>query len=288
MSKKYRSINLINKELKIYDDMSITSHYRNLFELICMNRFIWKNLPEGIDVDFIEKYLMREGEIAFIKHESLGYMITHCIGSGLNAYDKPTEYLCFTTNNIVNDYYKSDEIVVIKNNKFSQPTYDFINRYSQNIAEIARTKDLNIKGQKTPFIIKCDENQKLSFQLLYDDIENGKPVIYAKNNIDMNNIEILPTIAPYVADKLQMEKKNEIDECLQFLGINTAIQKKERLITDEVNANNDLVNICLSIFLNTRLNAIENINKKFGTNIELELADYCKNDFIPKGVENNG
>lgn len=289
MSKKNISVNLLNKELNIFDDLSLTVHYRRLFEMICMNRFIWKNLPNGISSEFIEKYLMLDGEIAIINHDLLGLMAVHCIGEGVNSYDMPTRYFCYTTDNLVNEYYDYDskDLVIIRNNILSQPTYEFINRYAQNIAEIARTKDLNIKGQKTPYIIQCNENQKLSFEKILDEIENGKPQIYVKENVDMEGISVFNTLTPFVADKLQLEKKNEIDECLQFLGINTAIQKKERLITDEVNANNDLVNICLSIFMNTRLKGIDEANQKFGCNMEFELADYCKEQFKPKEVIEN-
>ena len=261
------------------DNFYMKAHFYNLFYLICINRFIWNNLPNNIDKDFIERELVNVGELAFINHPTFGFMVTYCMGDYINYYGRPTKYLCWTSNNEICEWFDADEIVVIRNNKLSQNTHDFIDRYASNIAEIQKTKEVNINAQKTPVLISCDESQRMTLKNFYEQYEGNMPVIYGSKAMDINGVKVFKTDAPFLADKLQQVKRDEFNECLTFMGINTTPEKKERLITDEVNANNDMVNICLSIFLNSRKAAIEEINKKFNLNIELDLAEYCKSDY---------
>ena len=72
-------------------------------------------------------------------------------------------------------------------------------------------------------------------------------------------------VAPYVADKLIAYKKEIWNEFLTFLGINNVlVDKKERLVTDEANANNEVVNLNLQSFLIPRQEACKQFNKLFG------------------------
>ena len=63
-----------------------------------------------------------------------------------------------------------------------------------------------------------------------------------------------------------------MNEALTFLGINNAnTDKKERLITDEVRANDEQLYIARQIMLNARKQACDEINKMFGLNIDVEF-----------------
>jgi hypothetical protein len=254
-------------------------------------------MPSHIDIDFIEKELATSGELAFIKHPKYGFQITYCIGEELNMYGRPNKYLCFTPNNVINEYFEAEDIVIIRNNKLSQTSYDFINRYASILAEIQKAKEVNLNAQKTPILIQCDESQRLTMQNIYSQYEGNWPVIFAKKGFDMEGITVLKTEAPYLLDKFQAEKIDNLNECLNFLGIKTVADKKERMIQDEVNANNDLTNICLAMFLNTRLEAVDKINEKWGAElqkdynglIEIQLAEYVKSELQPhiKEVKTN-
>lgn len=269
---------------QIYDNIDNTHntlHYLNLLYLIVINRFRWNNLPENIDRQFIEKELFKNGELAFIRHPAYGFQICYCIGEGVNNYNRPTRYLVWTPNNLINDYYDydSEDLVIIRNNYLSEPSYEFVHNYARYISCITKTKEINLNGQKTPYLIQCSESQLTTMKNMYKKLEEGVPVIYGNSDMDFNKmIQVFPTVAPYLLDKLQQEKFDVINECLTFMGINTTPEKKERLITDEVNANNDMTNICLSIFKNSRDDAIEEINKKFGLNVSIELSEFCKKE----------
>ena len=99
------------------------------------------------------------------------------------------------------------------------------------------------------------------------------PFIFGNKQFDISNkLNVLKTDAPYLIDKLEDHKHEIWNEALTFLGINNAnTDKKERLITSEVESNDDLINYYLNCFYKTRKDACDRINKKYGLNIEISL-----------------
>ena len=86
-------------------------------------------------------------------------------------------------------------------------------------------------------------------------------------------IEVAQLNAPFVADKLQQHKNNLMCELLTLLGLNNTASnnmKKERLLVDEVNVNNDEIKMYLDIELACREYAVKKVNEKFGLNITVE------------------
>lgn len=281
---------LADQILSVSDNNYMKAHFYNLLYMMCISRFIWKNVPNNIDVDFIERELANNGELAFINHPIYGFQVTHCMGDYINMYGRPTKYLCWTANNVINDWFKAEDIVIIKNNKLSQSSRDFIDRYASIIAEIQKVKEVNLNSLKTPIMLECDENEYLTAKNMYAQYEGNEPVIFKKPATKLEeSLKVWKTDAPYLLDKLQTEKMDNFNECLNFMGIKTVSDKKERMFTKEVEANNDLVNICLSMFLSTRLQAIEEINEKFNLNekIEIELAEFCKYEIEEKVIKDN-
>ena len=85
------------------------------------------------------------------------------------------------------------------------------------------------------------------------------------------------TLVPFVADKLQEHKNNLVCELLTILGLNnndSNNMKKERLIVDEVNANNQEIEMYLDTDFKNRQKACEEINAKFGLNITVDKVKY--------------
>ena len=69
-----------------------------------------------------------------------------------------------------------------------------------------------------------------------------------------------------------------MNEALTFLGINNLMEdKKERLISDEANSNNELINLNLETFLIPRQEACEQINKKYGLNVKVKVRSDLEN-----------
>lgn len=138
--------------------------------------------------------------------------------------------------------------------------------FALRLYEAERSCDVNIKAQKTPIMILIDEKQRLTMQQLYNQYNGNQPFIFGdKQNLGDDKLKAISTEAPFVADKLQEYKKEIWNEALTFLGVNNImVDKKERLITDEANSNNELINLNLQSYLAPRQKACKQFNEKFG------------------------
>jgi len=257
---------------KDLNDITFTDYYYRLM-LLARSVFQWDNLPPGINEKWIEKYLYTEGSCVFYKDKTKGFMVAKATESGgLNPYDEPTTLTPYGTGYMGKPLDNYDECVLICNNDCRIPTYMTIQLYAMRLADISRTIDVNINAQKTPVVILCSDKQKLTMKNLFKNITGNEPVIYGDKNLDINGVKSLDIKAPIVFDKLQLQKHAVWNECMTFLGINNANQdKKERLVDDEVQANNQQVEMSAQVMLIAREDACRRINELFGTNMSVKL-----------------
>lgn len=153
--------------------------------------------------------------------------------------------------------------------------------FAYRLYEAERSSDVNIKNQKYPYIILTDDKQLFTLKQMYQKLDGNEPVIFGdKKNINPDNIKTIKTESPFIADKLQEYKKEIFNEALTFLGINNIMtEKKERLISDEANSNNELINLNLQSYLAPRQYACEQFNKKFGlTGTDKEISVRVRSD----------
>jgi len=144
--------------------------------------------------------------------------------------------------------------------------------YAARIAEIERTLDVNVKAQKTPLIIACDDKDILSLKNVYKQIDGNMPAIWVDKNLNLGAIQVLNTNAPFICDKLADYKHDVWADAMTFLGIaNANTDKRERLVTDEVNANNAFVDMNAAYMLQAREMACEEINRLFGLSVSVEV-----------------
>ena len=145
------------------------------------------------------------------------------------------------------------------------PTCSTIELYAKRLAEAQRTADVNINAQKTPILVLTDKNQELSLRNMYAQYEGNSPVIYGdKNLLDVNALKVLKTDAPFIANDIRAYMKEIWNDFLTFLGISNLDEKRERLITNETDSNNELVNMNMQSYLIPRKQACKEFNDKFG------------------------
>jgi len=274
MSYDLLSYKSVDKRL---NDITYTNYYYRLM-LIARSLFKWNNLPNKIDEKWIERYLFSEGACVFFKHPDLGFMVTKFAEDGkLNYYDEPTKVRAYATDFESVELNNNVNSIIIRNNDDMIPTYPTIQIYSAKLTNIERTIDTNLSAQKMPFVITCSDKQRLSFKQAIKSRDDNTPVIYGDKNLDLNDIKVLKTDAPIIFDKLQVQKMNVWNECLTFLGINNAnTNKRERLITNEVNANDQMIQANEDVMLKARERACELINKMFELNISVERRSGLK------------
>lgn len=242
-------------------------YYNRLMEL-AISMFEWKNLPDSIDPRFMELALFAEGMAVFFKDEVMGYLcLRTMIGGKLNVYQIPTERTAFASNGF---HEKLDETnsVIIFNNLIHTNSMLEVEMYANRLYNLDRAIDVNANAQKTPVLITCEETQRLTMRNLYQKYEGNEPFIFGDKNLNPNALKVLKTDAPYVADKLYTLKSQIWNEALTYLGIsNINIQKRERLITDEVTRNQGGTIASRYSRLEARRNACKEINRMFGLDI---------------------
>lgn len=282
MRKKFKTENIQFIESAELNKMTYFD-YINRFERLARTIFEWVNLPKSMNAIFLEKCLYYYGQAAILKDKNYGFINTQISDSGfINIYDLPTILHCYSTGYQTNRklYVGSDglskeqieakeynEAILVQNNWDRLPTSETMNLFSMRLYECDRTCDVNIKAQKTPVMIICDEKQRLLMENLYSQYDGNKPYIFGdKLQLERGLIQAVKTDAPFVADKIIEYKKEIWNEALTFLGINNImVDKKERLVSDEANSNNELINLNLQSFLAPRKLACEQFNEKFRT-----------------------
>ena len=262
-------------------------YYNRLTEL-AISMFEWVNLPEEIDPRFLELVLFAKGKAVFFKDPEIGYMALMVTDMGpMNVYRVPLRRRAYASNGY-NAELTIDDSVMIYNNYLRTPSKLDVEMFSRRLYNIDRTIDVNVNGQKTPLLIECEETQRLTLENLYMQYDGNKPVIYGDTALQNNPIKAITTGVPYVADKLTMLKTQYWNEALTYLGIsNLNIQKKERLVSDEVARNMGGVIASRYSRLNARKDACQEINKMFGLNIDVEYRDDFReqdDEFMLTGV----
>ena len=131
--------------------------------------------------------------------------------------------------------------------------------------EVENCIRVNINQQKFPWFVNTTPNNKKTMQVMFEKVMNGEPYILGSRD-QIGDVEVLTLSTPYVADKLN-EYKYELErEVLSFHGLNNNFEKKERLLVDEVNSNNDFIDRNVELMYRQRKLACEQLNKKFGWN----------------------
>lgn len=261
-----------NDFLSMLSNNAIFMDWYNRLKLIAISIAKWNNLPETCDSRFLELSLFDYGKAIFVKDNSLGYLNLNVTwGSELNVYNLPDKFLAFSVN--YSKMFDKDNSVLILNNLLMLPTTNTIQLYAKRLYDIQTTQDTNVIAQKTPIVLQCSNNERLTLENLYKKYDGNMPFIFANRSFNIDNmIGCIKTDAPFVADKLQILKLDILNEVISFLGVNNAnTEKKERLIQDEVNANNELINIFMDTFIETRKEACEKINKMFNLNVSVDV-----------------
>ena len=265
----------------------LTKHY----QMLALNRYRWENLPNGIESRYIEQMLYDNGECAMFDHPDLGLCILRSSSrENLNIYGEPTKLTLTGFNE--HRTIMMDDCVRIMNNDLALPTLPNIVYYARRMAEIDDIIMQNLRQQRVPYLFATNENNSLSMKALYDRIYQGEAAIFIDKEMlkgEPENIMIIPTVAPYLVDKLQIQKQEMERELLTFLGINNTLEKKERLLTDETNSNNQFIKMSSDIGFKQRQLACQQMNEMFGLNVSVvETQDEFEEEVIGGGELYNG
>ena len=276
--------NLLMNDLTFYD-------YLDRFRKVALSVFEWVNLPKTMNSMWLEKCLFYEGQATLLKDKNYGFINTKCCSDGdINIYGLPSSLNCYSFQyNTSRKLYTGldsntdefEDCILVQNNWERIPTTGTIELFAYRLYEAEQTAFTNIKAQKTPVLLLVDETQRLMMENLYSQYDGNKPFIFGdKKQINQDTLKAIRTDAPFIADKITDYKKEIWNEALTFLGINNImVDKKERLITDEANSNNELINLNLQSYLAPRQEACRQFNEKFGlTGTDKEISVRVRSD----------
>lgn len=268
---------LINSQLSNWMTYQM---YLRQFLTLAENVFIYDNMPDYIDTAYLNKTLVRQGAIAFFYDDVLEKVLAlpyTSIGS-LDVYNRPKKIQVYGRNGYTNTL-KEGEFVIMYDNNGRYPIYIDVLQYAERYANITRTMDINIAQQKTPRIWKTSTEKEKTVKDLANEVDGNVEKIVTYDNINLDDIELVLAPAPYVTDKLQDQKDKIWSEFLRLIGIsNLSFQKKERNISDEIQAMQGGTIASRYERFEPRKKAIEEINKKFNLQIKVEYYDGIPTD----------
>lgn len=298
-----------SKELRKYAEYENNRQWQDVFNRlvsIVTNIYEWDGLPDTCDQYFLETILLWQAQACIIyDKEKGGYLsLPSTPASQMNVYYQNTywrayslgysqKFLALTKWN--KDIYKKatpfiDETetlpigCVCSDNIMSYPLIETVQIYTDKLVDVLRAIDVKVKQLKLGFIIETDEESKTAIQQAIRDVDNNVLAVYARRDIAkvMKESKSINTgSTPMELETLWKAYDNIMSAFLTAFGINNlnTADKKERLLTDEVNSNNEQIALNAAYRLDQRLHFCENLNSVFGTNVTCRIRhSYIEND----------
>lgn len=254
-----------NKWWSAYANEAVFIDYYTRLKEYAINMFEWHNLPPSVDERFLELCLFEYGYAVFFKNKDNGSLmaLNSRIDGRLNVYRVPLYRTAYATNGFQQEL-TIDDSVLIFNNYLRQPTTLTIELFAKRLYEAEQTIMVNMKSQKFTTFFKCPESQRLTFKNIMMQWDGNEPFIFGDKGLDISAIEVINAQSPYNIDKMDIHKNMIWNEAMTFLGISNAnTDKKERLVENEVTANNGQIEASRDIMLNARRQACKQINEMF-------------------------
>jgi len=260
-------------ESKRFNNWTFNQYYNRLTEL-AISRFEWINLPPEIDARFLELVLFSDGMAVFFKEDDVGFAALRCmIGGKLNIYQIPTIRTAYASNGLNVPLNENNSVIIFNNLIHTNSLLD-VEMYAERLYKLDRIIDVNTKAQKTPVLVQCSENERLTMKNVYQKYDGDEPVIFGDKGLNPKSLTVFKTDAPYVSDKLYNLKTQYWNEALTYLGIyNLNITKKERVLSDEVNSNLGGTISSRYSSLTARKYACAEINRMFKLKIDCKFRE---------------
>ena len=273
---------LSKKKVALYENnIEFQNIFYNLLN-IAMYSFSIKGLPDSCNERFFKLNLIFNGYAALIKDPDLGYLslgIRPTVNSSqLNIYGEYPDVMAFGWNGFNKQYtnymYGTDnsdaEAVICRDNDLMYPIINILWIYAKRLTDTMRTLDVTARKLKTPYFITCDEAQKSSIKKILDDVDFNQDSIIANRSTMPNEFNVLQTgVQPESVRVLWEHYSNLESEIRTFLGINSAanLDKKERLVVDEAQANDILTDINIQYRIKSYQQFCDTVNNLWGLNI---------------------
>lgn len=250
---------------------NLTWYFRRYLIQKAISVFKWK-MPETWDPDFFRYALYARGYLAIVRTDKFGVIPTLCTLGGFNVFYRPL--WAVITNPLLSGImqpYIDKQCVVIR----LQPDYgsimDLVNYYADMLSLCAEATGINLVNSKLAFAAGARSKAAAeSLKKMYDQVQAGNPLVVFDKDLSEDDKPLFEFFVQnlqntFISPDILLVMRKIEQEFLTKIGLpNANTDKKERLTTDEVNANNGETLALADLWLETINRECAKARKMFG------------------------
>ena len=314
------SIDIMNAPSgKKFAKMKNNIEYMNWFHLLeryAQYRYEFEGLPDTVNEEVIKESLIWYGSCAFFDKNDALFCLPARATQDFNVYGEPCyawvygrngyneqiglyikgqDESKFVTKGVSGQTHTKGKGVFVRENFNLYPFINYVNAYAYKLTDTARTIDTERFHLKRPYLVTAKEEVVPTVKKYFDKVNENEEYVISTGIFDANDVNALPISLPSGALKDTEELQDwYLNQFLTLCGLNNNqdANKKERLIVDEVNANNESIDTNIKPMIEYIQEQLDDVNKVYGTNIsvkamkeEFQDEDICRTD---SGKDNSG
>ena len=264
---------------KMYAVNSVTKgyrYYKNLLLEKCYGMYLYEGLPNSLPAEQIEQRLIMNGWAGVFDHEKEGLVTAYGGISGIDMYYLPTDYvyaqpvLGSATLKIHKD------CVIVWNSQVDQyerlGLWQLIQRYARMLADLDSSINIVVVNSRAMKMnVVSDQQTQKTVDRAMQQLELGERYTINQNSIlDLYKAINWNDDKSTVIQQLVTVKEIILSDFFAEVGVNTSSDKKERMVTDEVTADNQMLTVNTDDLLTWRQKGVNEINDIFGTHITVK------------------
>ena len=267
----------------MYDVAEVKTGYEyyvdNLLEKT-IRIFKWNGLPKNLPQREIEKILLIFGYGGFLELENKLWFLNGAL-SGVTAYPDIFKYFTYANPTLKGGTKEIDkDVVICSNNSLRVPTLETVQRYARKLSDFDSSINIyTVNTRVQNFATATDDKVAKSVKNVYDKVKKGNFEVITDTPI-FESFKPSPFFKGEngVLTDLIIAKESELKNFMREIGVKVANTKRERVISDEVEAENQMLMLNIDDMLQCRKDACKEVNEMFKGkyNISVELSNEFK------------
>lgn len=288
--KPYEFVNIYNSQ---YEPSTV--HVKNTglawyFKKYLLQKLIsvfeFKGMPEEWAMNYFTYTLFTLGYIAIVDTDKYGVIPQHCgLGGKLNVMYQPSTVMI--ANPLIRPFEALIDVdcALVKMQPDFCGAWDIISYYGELLALASETASVNLVNSKLSYVFMAESSaQAESFKKLFDELQSGNPAVFSDKDLfqedgSPNWMQFNQNLGQnYIVNEIMADMHRIVNMFNTDIGIpNANYEKSERLITDEVNANNVDTMSKVTLWHETINKGLAKANELYGLNLSCNLR--FKNEY---------
>lgn len=279
----YDAINLYNAGLRPSSihtkNTGLYNYYFNRLFTKALSVLEWKGIPETWSLEYFKYVLFGYGFMAVFKTDQYGVIPQNCTLSDTHTIFYQPKRVIVTNpvlpNTLELEVGKDCELLRL------EPDYrgitEIVSFYADMLAVASETAAVNLLNSRASFVFFAQNKATAeTYKKMYDTLASGDPFAVIDKNLlnedGSHNWEWMQQNVGqnYIVTDVLNDLKTIEDRYNTKIGIpNANTQKRERLITSEVEANDSDTSCLVDVWLDTLRRDLEKINSRYGLDISV-------------------